>query len=520
MNRSTSLFRSSLLITLLSLISIGLGLATQIILSRWFGAGVELDAYFASSSVPNLFALVLTSSLTIVFVPVFLTYESQDSTEQAWRVAGSFLNLLILVLGIISILGVLLAPLVVRFLVPGHKVESLSYELVMTMFRIQWPIILFSGINGVLSGIYYTQSRFARPAAAPVINSGCTLLFTLLLRQQVGIVSTAIGSLIGPIVQTALLLPILINNDHYRLHIDWQHPGLRQVGKLMLPWVSFNALAKGTSVLDTVLTSTLPAGSLSYLSYSSRLVSLTVNLISRGTALSVFPRISRSHAASDPASFRLYFSIGIRFIGILAIPATGALIAVREPLMRMLFERGLFTSGDTTATGLALAVYATALTSLAFGSIVSNTFYARHDTLTPALIGFIGILLQAGLAFLLIPYLSYLAMAVSFSVLACLKLSTMVYLLWRRTRLLDGRQIVISLSRMVLAALLMYSWLTLALPRVEAMASTATGLILRLVPVGLIALAIYVFALFLLRSPELAILGKRFCGRILARDSV
>ncbi len=518
MNRSTSLFRSSFVITSLSLIGISLGLATQIALASWFGAGTELDAYFAASSVPNLAALILIGSLNITFVPVFLTYESQESTEQAWRVAGSFLNLLILTLGIITVLGWLFAPWILRVLVPGYELESRSYGLVMTMFRIQWPIILLSGINGILSSIHYAQGRFARPSAAPIINSGSTLLFTILLHKQIGIVSTAIGSLVGPILQTLLLLRILING-YYRLGIDWRHPGLRQMGKLALPWITFNTLAKGTGVLDTMLTSTQPAGSLSYLNYANRIVNLAVNLISRGTALSVFPRISRSYAASDPASFRLYFSIGIRFIGMLAIPATVALIAIREPLIRVLFERGKFTSVDTTATGLALAIYAGALTSLAFGSIVSNAFYARHDTLTPAAIGFIGIFLQAGLALLLIPYLSYLAMAVSFSVMTYLKLGTMLYLLWRRTQSLDGLQILISLSKMTLAALLMYLWLIMALPKIEAATPTISGLILGSIPVGLVALIIYASALFTLGSPELTSLSKRVYENISFRKS-
>ncbi len=119
-----------------------LGVATQVILARWFGAGTDLDAYYAASSLPNLFTLVLTSSFNIVFVPIFLTYKEKDSVRDAWEIASSFVNFLLISLGMILFLGVLFAPLILRFLTPGYAPGTPNYDLTLTMFRIQWPIVL------------------------------------------------------------------------------------------------------------------------------------------------------------------------------------------------------------------------------------------------------------------------------------------------------------------------------------------------------------------------------------------
>jgi len=499
----TRLSTSSTAITILTAVSIGLGIVTQIVLARWFGAGTDLDAYYAASSLPNLFTLVLTSSFNIIFVPIFLFYKEKDSVRDAWEVASSFINFLVLALGAIVLFGVLFAPLILRILTPGYAPGTPNYDLTLTMFRIQWPIILFSGVNGVMAGIFYAHGRFLRPASTPVINSAAVLIFTLALRSQIGIVATAVGSLVGPILMTLWLLPLLLRNDHYKPTINWRHPGLRRVGRLGIPWIASNLFAKGTAVIDTMLTSFLMPGSLTYLNYAYRLVTMSVNLVTRGTALSIFPRISRSYAQSNPDDFRLYFSTGIRFIGLIAIPATGIIFTLREPVIRLLFEGNNFAQADTLATAQVVAIYAGTLISLSFGSIISNSFYAQHDTKTPAIIGAVGTLLRAGLAYVLLPYLSYLSLALSFTIVSYGKVLTMIYLLHHKQVSLDGKNIIFSLSKMTVSALLMSVIIFVVWPRIDTIAITKPVLLFTLIIIVGAALALYISLLFLLKSPEI-----------------
>lgn len=500
---------SSVSITLLTAISIGLSIVTQMVLARWFGAGADLDAYYAASSLPNLFTLVLTSSFNIIFVPIFLSYKAEDSTREAWEIASSFVNFLFVSLGAIVILGVLFAPIVLRFLTPGYATGSPEYDLTLTMFRIQWPIILFSGISGVLAGIFYAHGRFLRPASMPVVNTAAVLIFTLAFRSQIGIIATAVGSLVGPLLMMIWLLPLLLRNNNYRLEINWHHPGLKQIGRLSLPWIASNSFAKGTTVIDTMLASFLFVGSLTYLNYAYRLVTMSVNLVSRGTSLSIFPRISSSYAQSNPKEFGLYFSVGIRFISLVAIPATGIIFIFREPLIRLLLEGNNFTPYDTQATAQAIAIYAWALISMSFGSVVSNSFYAQHDTKTPALIGMIGTLIRAGLALLLIPDLSYLALALSFTIVSYGKFLTMVFILHRKKLPLEGKKIANSLIKMTASALVMSITIFLIWPYVNIITETKLMLLIALLVTSGAGLVIYFFLLLLLKSPEVAYIKQR-----------
>ncbi len=499
---------SSVSITLLTAVSIGLGIVTQMVLARWFGAGINLDAYYAASSLPNLFTLVLTSSFSIIFVPIFLTYKEKGSDQDAWEIASSFVNFLFIFLGIIVLIGVLLAPIVLRFLTPGYEVGSASYNLTLIMLRIQWPIILFSGINGVLSGVFFAHGRFLRPASAPVVNGAAVLIFTLAFRSQIGIIATAIGSLVGPLLMMLWLLPLLLRNKNYKLTINWRHPGIHQIRQLSIPWIVSNSFAKGTTVIDTILASFLFSGSLTYINYAYRLITMSVNLVSKGTALSIFPRISHSYAESNPTAFRLYFSTGIRFISLVAIPATGLLMVLNRPFIRLLLERDNFTAEDTTATSWAVTIYASAFVALSLGTIVSNAFYAQHNTKTPAIISVVSIFFQASLAYLLIPRFSHLSLAISFTIFANSKMLIMVILL-RRQQSLDGLEIMKSLVKMSLATIIMmisalFLWRTINL-----MANTVILTVICLGLTYMLAAAIYVFILFLLKSPELNIVLLR-----------
>ena len=499
---------SSVSITLLTAVSMGLGIVTQMVLARWLGAGTDLDAYYAASSLPNLFTLILTSSFNIIFVPIFLAYKEKESDRNAWEVASSFVNFLFISLGIIVLMGILLAPIVLRLLTPGYEVGSISYNLTLTMFRIQWPIILFSGINGVLSGIFYAHGRFLRPASAPVVNSTAVLVFTLAFRSQIGIIATAIGSLVGPLLMMIWLLPFLLHNKNYKLAINWRHPGLHRIRRLSLPWIASNSFAKGTTVIDTILASFLFLGSLTYINYAYRLITMSVNLVSRGTALSIFPRISQSYAQSSPNEFRLYFSTGIRFISLVAIPVTGLLMVLNRPFIRLLFERNNFTAEDTTATSWAVTVYAGAFVALSLGTIVSNAFYAQQNTKTPAIISVVSIFFQAGLAYLLIPRFSYLALAISFTIFANFKMVAMMILL-RRQQPLDGLAIMKSLAKMSLATIIMALSALFLWHILSPIANTISLTFICLGVTYMLAAAIYAFILFLLRSPELNIVLLR-----------
>ncbi len=388
------LLRSSSIVSCMTLLSRLLGLLRDVVFARYIGAEAGADAFFVAFKVPNFMRrLFAEGAFAQAFVPVLSEYRTRGShaavRELLDRVAGCLGS----VLTVVTLLCVLGAPLVAAVFAPGFYLGSAEkFALTSEMIRITFPYLMLISLTGFAGAILNSYDRFAVPAITPVLLNlsliGAAILVSPYFEQPV--FALAWGVLAAGIVQLVFQLPFLA-----RLHLlpqprlDWQHSGVRQILKLMAPALFGVSVSQINLLLDTVLASFLPTGSVSWLYYSDRLAELPLGVFAIAVATVILPSLSRQHVSQSPAQFRQTLDWALRMILLIALPAALALVILAEPILVTLFQYGKTTANDMVMSSLSLRAYALGLLAFMLIKVLAPGYYARQDMRTPVKIGII-----------------------------------------------------------------------------------------------------------------------------------
>jgi len=393
--RPDSLLRSGGVVGLMTLLSRVLGFVRDQILAIVFGAGALTDVFLVAFKIPNfLRRLFAEGAFAQAFVPVFSEYkETRDRAalvDLAAHVSGTFALLLL----IVSTLGVALAPLLVLLFAPGFADEPERYELAVHMLRITFPYLFFVSLLAYAGSILNTFGRFALPSFAPVLLNLSMIAAALLAapRFEQPIVALAWGVFVAGVLQLGLQLPFLQRLGLLpRPRVDWKHPGVRRIMKLMAPALLGSSVAQINLLLDTVIASFLAAGSLSWLYYSDRLMEFPLGLLGVTLATVILPRLSRVHVSGDPdtapARFTATLDWALRLALLTGLPAALLLGLLAGPMLATLFGYGAFLATDAQASTASLVAYAFGLPAFLLVKVLVPGFTARQDMRTPVRIG-------------------------------------------------------------------------------------------------------------------------------------
>ena len=449
------LFQSTLIITFLSVLKIALGFALQMVLATKFGARMEMDAYLAASTIPTLITMVLLSSLNVTSVPVFVEYTVKRDESESWRIASSFINLALLVLAAVALAGILGANWLVRLTVPGFGIEGEAFTLTANLLRVLFPSIVFSGMAGLLSSVYYSQRKFTLPSLAPALNGLLVLLVTFGLASQLSVMSVAIGTLVGSVAQFGLLLPIMLTGKRYHFRLDYRHPGVVKISRLMLPLVLGAIFYKANTVVERFIASGMAEGGISYLGYAFKMANILVTLAAQGFAVSLLPLMSEYAAAKDREGLRKTVSMGIRLVMFVVTPLVVGVAILRVPMIRLLFERGAFDHRATVGTAWALLCYLGWVYAGGIGAILTSAFYSLQETYTVVKVGIIGMLLEIVLAIVLSQFMGYAGLALALSVVAMINVVVFIVILRKRLKGIDGKHIFSSQIKVLFSSMAM-----------------------------------------------------------------
>jgi putative peptidoglycan lipid II flippase len=362
-----------------------MGVLIQVAMAAYFGARSEMDAFLTANTLPQYLTAVLLSSLSFVFIPVFVDYLAQGHEEEAWRLASGIINQCALVLGVIALAGIILAEPLLRLVTPGLAEESIQVAL--RVARITWPTIVATGLLTLLTGIYQAQGRFGWPAMVPMLGAGVNLLVVLLLARSWGVVGVAVAATVSAVLQVVLLLPGILARQRYRLVFNWRHPGSLLILRLLLPLVLSSLMVRWTPIIDRYLASRLSEGAISHLGYASKLMTLVALLTSVGISTVVFPRMALNSADGNLQELRHTVSMSLRLMWMLVAPVMSLVIALALPVLTTMFQRGAFNPNDVQEVAKLLQVYSLALISMCLGSITGRTFSALKDTRILAIMG-------------------------------------------------------------------------------------------------------------------------------------
>ncbi|MCW5878841.1 MAG: murein biosynthesis integral membrane protein MurJ [Anaerolineales bacterium] len=439
-----------------------IGLLRQVLITNAFGAEAALDSYYAAARLPELvFSLVAGGALASAFIPTFTGLLETHKRGSAWLLASSVANLITLALVLLCGLAWVFAePLAAQVLVPDFAPaqQALTAELL----RIQLITPILFGISGLLMGILNAHQSFLLPALAPSMNWVGVIFGVLFLAPSLGVHGLAWGSVIGAGLHLAVQLPGLVRlKGHYSPTLGLGLPDVREVARLMGPRLLGQAAVQINFVVNTIIASGLPAGSLTAITIAFQVMTMPQIVIAQAIAIAALPTFSAQFASGRIAELRTALASTLRGVVLLSLPATVGLVLLRGPLVALLFQRGEFGGRDTELVAWALLWYAAGLVGHSVVEIASRAFYALHDTRTPVMIGVGAMALNAILSlvlpgvFLRWGWLPHGGLALANSAATFLEMLALLWLMGRRLGGLEPGRLWVGLGQASLASLAM-----------------------------------------------------------------
>jgi putative peptidoglycan lipid II flippase len=432
-----------------------LGLFREIVARRAFGVEGEINAFTVAFQVPNLVrALAADAALGAAFVPVFSELLEHDERARAWRVASTLFWLVLIVLGAVTGLLMLLAPVVIRIFGLGDL-----EELATGLSRVLFPVVVFLGVSGIVVGILNSYEEFTVQALMPVIWNVVIIVSLLAIAprfesEEAQLYVYAGGVLAGTILQTITPVWWLRGRDgRIRAVLDLGDPAVRRVLVLMLPVTLGIGLINFNFVVNTFFASRFvdPQLAPSAIDAAFRMYMVPQGVFAVAVVTVLFPRLSRLAARGDTVGFRETVSLGLRQIGFLLLPASAVAAVLAEPIVRLLYERGEFTSEQTPVVAGALAAFALGLTFNGTMLLLIRAFFSLQSPWVPTAVALANLVLNAVLAGILYR-VGVWGIPLATSLVNVAGTLALLALLRRRLGRLDGGAIASSFGRIALAS--------------------------------------------------------------------
>ncbi|HDQ05079.1 MAG TPA: murein biosynthesis integral membrane protein MurJ [Deltaproteobacteria bacterium] len=458
-SENSQVARAAGTVSIATMMSRVFGLARDMVIAAFFGAGWKTDAFWIAFRIPNMLRrIVAEGSFTISFVPVFTEYLQKRSKKEALELASAAFTLLSIVLVIITVLGILLSPVIVGLIAPGFIKDPAQFSLAVFLNRLMFPYIFFIGLVALCMGILNSLRHFIVPALSPVILNIAMIGAAFALRNLFAepITVLAVGVLIGGILQLLMQWPVLVKyGAKLKFKINFQHPGIRQISVLLLPAI-FTASVNILNVfIGSILASLLPSGSVTYLFYADRVMELPIGVFALAVGTATLPSFSR-HAANDNIDeLKSSISFSLRITFFVVVPAMAALMMLSQPIISVLFQRGAFDAHAAVLTGQALFYYSLGLWAFAVIRLFITSFYSLQDSKWPMKAAIVSFVINVTASLILMHPMKHngLALAGSLAVTANV-LILMLVLKNKIGNFLDG-VFYASLSKIIISSVVM-----------------------------------------------------------------
>lgn len=408
----------------LTLLSRIFGFVRDVLIARIFGAGLATDAFFVAFKIPNLLRrLFAEGAFSQAFVPILAEYKNRRGDAETRMLLDHVAAFLALVLFVVSLAGVVAAPLIIAVSAPGFVSTPEKFELTVSLLRITFPYLLFISLVALAGGILNTYSRFSVPAATPVVLNLSFIGFALWAAPYFDppVMALAWAVFVGGIAQLALQIPVLLRLKLLpRFRLDLRDSGVWRIVRQMGPAVFGVSIAQVSLLVNMIFASFLVNGSVSWLYYADRLMEFPTGLLGVALGTILLPSLSRHYAERSAAEYSALLDWGLRLTLALSLPAAVALAMLAVPLTATLFQYGAFSASDVYATRSAVIAYSVGLTGLILVKVLAPGFYAQQDIRTPVKIAVVTLAATQLMNLIFIWTLKHVGLALAIGLGACL----------------------------------------------------------------------------------------------------
>jgi putative peptidoglycan lipid II flippase len=422
-----------------------------------FGASGGMDSFVAAFRIPNLLRdLFAEGALSAAYVPVFTEKLKKEGVQRAFAITSSIFSILLLFLGIIVILGIILAPVYVKYYVAGFGDSVDQIELTENLTRIMFPFILLVAFAAVSMGTLNSIGRFGIPALAPAVFNLIMILSALFLSKYTDppIIALAIGALLGGLGQFLIQMPQLLKSGYrFRFKLNLKDSAVTKILKLMVPAAMGVAAWQVNVVIATIIASYLAKGSISNLYYALRLMHFPLGVFGIALASVSLPEISALAAKNDlkgAGSAQRYSS---RMVVFLLLPSAAYLFGASDTVVSAVYQRGNFEWANTVNVALALRAYTVGLLFFGLVRVTAQVFYAFKDTATPVKISFVAVAVNITLSLLFVGPFGFAGLAFATSISAIVNFSLLNYFSHRKAEVPDKTGLIIFSSKITIASL-------------------------------------------------------------------
>ncbi|MAF20522.1 MAG: murein biosynthesis integral membrane protein MurJ [Parcubacteria group bacterium] len=506
-NQSKTIMSAAFVLGAASLVSRLLGLVRDRMLAGMFGAGDELDIYYAAFRIPDLvFSLLVVGAISAGFIPVFINYV-QKNESKAWHLANSVLNLITLSLVIVCLILIIIAPWLIKLIAPGFSPDKLALTVQLT--RIMFLSPFFLGLSAVLGGILQSFRRFLIYALGPIMYNLGIIFGVLFLVDYFGLKGLAYGVVLGAFLHMVIQVPSAwLCGFKWRPVFDFRFAGVKRVFKMMPPRIINLAFWQITLIVMTVLASLLAVGSVAVYNLAYNIWSFPLGIFGISFVVAAFPKLSQAAQKKNKVGFVKIFSSTTRQILFFTLPAAVLFIVLRSQIVQIILGTGRFETADVHLTAQILGYFSLGLFAQALILLFLRGFFAWEDAKTPLLTGFLTTLVALSSAWFLAQVLGVVGLALAFSLSCFFHLILLTVFLRNKIGWLDLKKILISSLKMLLACLIagLAVWFVLRLINQPALIQGGIA--------GLIGVLIYFFLAWIFRLEELNIFFSSLVSKL------
>jgi putative peptidoglycan lipid II flippase len=396
---------AALILAGFSFLSRLLGLWRDRLLAGRFGAGSDLDVYFAAFRIPDfIYNILIAGGIIVALVPLFSEYFLKDK-KRAWDFIDNLLNVSSFLLVLVSIVGVIFTPALLRIITPGFSPEQFSLAVLLTRILFLSPIFL--GLSSIFSGILQYFNRFLAYSLAPLFYNLGIIFGIIFLAPSYGILGVVLGVVLGAFLHLLVQIPSAIQAGFfYKPILNFKEIELKRVFSLMAPRTLGVAAPQINLMVATAIASSLPSGALSVFSFANNLSQFPLGLVGIPFAVAAFPALSQSFALKNKKDFLKNFSNAFYKILYVVIPLSFLIFFLRNQIIEIVLKTGRFGESATNISAAALGLFSLGIFAACFLPLIFRAFFSLHDTKTPTIVAIAAMVLNFILMLIFVNLLS------------------------------------------------------------------------------------------------------------------